>query len=132
MPAMKEPHRLVLVEAQRRRRTRERANGLEINGVGRDKDCLSALVLYFSRAVTDDEMRFIHDVMKRAADALPNLRAKGRWQAEGRMPDWWRPVKPEKALDAVADKVLTYRPKPKSAPAKRRKRRKAKLAKKPR
>jgi len=41
-------------------------------------------------------------------------------------------VKPEKALDAVADKVLTYRPKPKSAPAKRRKRRKAKLAKKPR
>ena len=42
------------------------------------------------------------------------------------------PVKPEKALDAVADKVLTYRPKPKSSPAKRRKRRKAKLAKKPR
>jgi len=41
-------------------------------------------------------------------------------------------MKPEKALDAVADKVLTYRPKPKSSPAKRRKRRKAKLAKKPR
>lgn len=39
-------------------------------------------------------------------------------------------MKPEKAMDAVADKVLAYRPKPKSAPAKRRKRRKAKIAKK--
>ena len=38
---------------------------LEINGVGRDKDCLSALVLYFNRALTDDEVRFIHDVMRR-------------------------------------------------------------------
>ena len=37
-----------------------------------------------------------------------------------------------KALDAIADKVLAHRPKPKSAPAKRRKRRKTKLAKKPR
>lgn len=35
----------------------------------------------------------------------------------------------KKALDAIADKVLAYRPKPKSAPAKKRKRRKAKLAK---
>lgn len=34
----------------------------------------------------------------------------------------------KKALDAIADKVLAYRPKPKSAPAKKRKRRKAKLA----
>jgi len=32
-------------------------------------------------------------------------------------------LKPEKALDAVADKVLAYRPKPKSAKAKRRSRR---------
>lgn len=40
------------------------------------------------------------------------------------------PLKPDhkKALDAIADKVLAYRPKPKSAPAKKRKRRKAKLA----
>jgi hypothetical protein len=30
-------------------------------------------------------------------------------------------------LDAVADKVLRYRPKPKSKPARRRKQRKAKL-----
>lgn len=34
-----------------------------------------------------------------------------------------------KALDAIADKVLRYRPKPKSKPAKRRKRAKAKIDK---
>jgi len=39
-------------------------------------------------------------------------------------------MKPEKALDAVADKVLAYRPKPKSKAAKRRKRRAAKTPKK--
>ena len=32
-------------------------------------------------------------------------------------------MKPEKALDAVADMVLAYRPKPKSKPAKKRQRR---------
>ena len=35
-------------------------------------------------------------------------------------------------LDAIVDKVLAYKPKPKSEAAKSRKRRKAKLAKKPR
>ena len=39
-----------------------------------------------------------------------------------------RPKSP-KVLDAIADKVLSYRPKPKSAPARSRKRRKAKLVK---
>jgi hypothetical protein len=34
-----------------------------------------------------------------------------------------------KALDAIADIVLAFRPKPKSKPARRRKRRAAKLAK---
>jgi hypothetical protein len=34
-----------------------------------------------------------------------------------------------KALDAIADVVLAYRPKPKSKPGKKRKRRAAKLAK---
>jgi len=34
---------------------------------------------------------------------------------------------PPKILDTIADKVLRYRPKPKSKPARRRKRRKAKL-----
>ena len=42
------------------------------------------------------------------------------------------PNEKPKALDAIVDKVLAYRPKPKSAPAKRRKRRRTKLAKKPR
>lgn len=35
--------------------------------------------------------------------------------------------KPPKELDAITDKVLAYRPKPKSGPAKRRKRRAAKI-----
>ena len=38
---------------------------LKCPGVGRDKDCISALQFYFSRKVTDDEMRFLHDVMQR-------------------------------------------------------------------
>ena len=38
-------------------------------------------------------------------------------------------MKPEKALDAVADKVLAYRPKPKTKPAKKRQRRRRKLKK---
>jgi len=37
-------------------------------------------------------------------------------------------AKPLKELDAIADKVLAYRPKPKSEPAKRRKRKAAKIA----
>jgi len=36
-------------------------------------------------------------------------------------------VRTPKPLDAIADRVLRYRPKPKSKPAKRRKRRAAKL-----
>jgi hypothetical protein len=36
---------------------------------------------------------------------------------------------PPKELDAIADVVLAYRPKPKSKPGKKRKRRAAKLAK---
>lgn len=34
-----------------------------------------------------------------------------------------------KALDAIVDKVLAYKPKPKTKPAKKRKRRAAKIAK---
>lgn len=36
---------------------------------------------------------------------------------------------PPKALDAIADLVLAYRPKPKSKPAKKRKQRAGKVAK---
>lgn len=39
---------------------------LKCNGVGRDKDCISALQFYFNRPVNDDEMRFLHDVIRRA------------------------------------------------------------------
>jgi hypothetical protein len=38
-------------------------------------------------------------------------------------------MKTPKALDAIVDKVLAYRPKPKSKPAKRRKRQRRKLEK---
>lgn len=39
------------------------------------------------------------------------------------------PAPPPKALDAIADVVLAYRPKPKTVPAKRRKRQAAKAKK---
>ena len=39
-------------------------------------------------------------------------------------------MKAPKILDAVADKVLRYRPKPKSAPAKKRQRKRRKIEKK--
>lgn len=39
------------------------------------------------------------------------------------------PAKPPKALDAIADVVLAYRPKPKTRPAKKRQRRRRKIAK---
>ena len=44
---------------------------LKCPGVGRDKDCISALQFYFSRRVTDDEMRFLHEVVQRAAICMP-------------------------------------------------------------
>ena len=45
---------------------------LKCPGVGRDKDCLSALQFYFSRRVTDDEMRWLHEVMQRSVALLPH------------------------------------------------------------
>jgi hypothetical protein len=46
-------------------------NDLKCPAVGRDKDNNQALSFYFNRCVTDDEMRFLHDVIKRAAVAAP-------------------------------------------------------------
>ena len=40
-----------------------------------------------------------------------------------------RSLRPPKALDAIVDTVLAYKPKPKSNPAKKRKRRANKIAK---
>lgn len=45
---------------------------LKCNGTGRDKDCVSALAFYFNRRVTDDEMRFLDEVVKLAAVYMPN------------------------------------------------------------
>lgn len=44
---------------------------LRCPGVGRDKDNICALQFYFSRPVSDDEMRFLHDVIKRAVACMP-------------------------------------------------------------
>jgi hypothetical protein len=48
-----------------------RAVPLKCPGVGRDKDHDRALAFYFSRPVTDDEMRYLHEVMQRAVECLP-------------------------------------------------------------
>ena len=51
----------------------------------------------------------------------PTCRSENTAAADGRIYD-----DPPKALDTIADVVLAYRPKPKSKPAKKRKRRAAK------
>ena len=43
---------------------------LSINGVGRDFDIETAVVVYFSRRLTDDELRFFQDVCKRTAHIM--------------------------------------------------------------
>ena len=54
---------------------------LKCPGVGRDKDCISTLRFYFTRRVTDDEMRFLHDVIQRAVACMPQSAAhKPRWR----------------------------------------------------
>jgi hypothetical protein len=52
------------------------------------------------------------------------------YEADGNDEEYRCVMKPRETLDAAADLVLAYRPKPKSKPAKARKRRAAKLAKK--
>lgn len=39
--------------------------GLSVNGCGRDAENEKALCFYFNRKVTDDEMRFLHEVIAR-------------------------------------------------------------------
>ena len=55
---------------------------LRCAGVGRDKDCVSALEFYFNRRVTDDEMRFLHEVISRAAVCMPATLASRIAKAE--------------------------------------------------
>lgn len=44
---------------------------LHVPGCGRDADNEQALCFYFTRRVTDEEMRFLHDVIKRAVACMP-------------------------------------------------------------
>lgn len=60
---------------------------LRCNGVGRDKDHDRALVFYFNRPVTDDEMRMFHGLMREAAICVlpidaPQAAAETRLQRE--------------------------------------------------
>ncbi len=40
-------------------------------GLRRDKDNITAVQLYFSRPLTDDEMRFLRLVVERASACMP-------------------------------------------------------------
>lgn len=44
---------------------------LKCPGVGRDADNDKALAFYFNRRPSDDEMRYLHEVMQRAAVCSP-------------------------------------------------------------
>ena len=44
---------------------------LKCPGCGRDGENAKALVFYLNRAVTNDEMRFLHEVMQRAVATMP-------------------------------------------------------------
>lgn len=48
---------------------------LKCPGVGRDKDCAASLQFYFNRPVTNDEMRFLHEVMQRTVACVPKVEA---------------------------------------------------------
>ena len=51
---------------------KEKVMELKCPGVGRgDKDYINALQFYFNRRVTDDEMRFLHEVMQRSVACMP-------------------------------------------------------------
>lgn len=45
---------------------------LKCPGVGRDKDNPNALQFYFSRPVSDDELRFLQEVVQRAVAGMPD------------------------------------------------------------
>lgn len=45
-------------------RTQLRMQQAKVRGIGRDKDCATALVLYFDRAPTDDDMRRIKEYLR--------------------------------------------------------------------
>lgn len=48
-----------------------RSDALRCPGIGRDGENPKTLVIYLNRPVTDDEMRFLHEVLQRAAPSAP-------------------------------------------------------------
>ena len=55
-----------------RLRDRSAQRRLKCNGVARDDGDERSLSFYFSRRVTDDELRYLYDVMKRATATVRN------------------------------------------------------------
>lgn len=43
---------------------------LRCPGIGRDAENSKSLVIYLNRPASDDEMRFLHDVLKRAVATI--------------------------------------------------------------
>lgn len=59
--------------------SRNSADVLRIFGVGRDQDMAPALVVYFNRKPTDDEMRAVHELIgesERLRAEVARLRVK--------------------------------------------------------
>jgi hypothetical protein len=88
----------------------------------------------FPECECDPKARELRDIAKEAADAgmrgrLAFAIAKRNVARGHALTDEERLANLRKALDATTDVVLAYRPKPKSAPAKKRKRRAKKLVK---
>ena len=53
---------------------RPKKQPLKCPGIGRDAENAKAIVLYFSRPLTDDEMRFMHEVAQRSAPLIANIK----------------------------------------------------------
>lgn len=49
---------------------------LKCPGAGRDAENPKAVVFYFDRPVSDDELRYLHEVMRRAAACNPTKAAE--------------------------------------------------------
>lgn len=50
-------------------------SGLRCPGIGRNAEWPKSLLFYFDRVPTDDQIRYLHEVMQRACACMPeNLR----------------------------------------------------------
>lgn len=48
-----------------------RTNSVAVRGIGRDADDQRTVMVYFTRPLTDDELRFFHEVCARSAPLFP-------------------------------------------------------------